>query len=312
MRVHPPAALLAGVLTLMLAVVGCGSQSGENLTGPSLMEPSPSSSSNVTAGEPTADAPGPPADRERFNDTVASSDGTTMVLEDGTEVGADAATGWKSGPNRLGSMQEVADAVDAGLTVRARGRGSLQADGSVLASEITARVRGSATRPFRGLADTADPGAGTFTLQDGRVIEVTSATSWRSGPRRIGSLQELETALLAGSVVRVRGKGVTGADDTIAAADLDARLRPRDLVRFRGAASSVDPTAETVTLEDGTVVSVFDATRWKSGGRWLSSLQEIEDALAAGDPVRVFGKGTRVDPTNVLAVRIRAKIRPGN
>lgn len=266
--------------------------------------------SMITAEDVDAQVERGSVDTQRFAGPVASSDGTTFVLEDGTEVSVNAASRWKTGPDRLTSMQQVADAVDTGLGVRARGRGVVQPDSTLLATQLDVRVRESSTRRFAGVATAADPTAGTITLGDSRVILVTTATSWKGGPRRLGSLEELEVALLAGASVRVKGKGVTQADDSIAAAELDVRFRSSDLTRFRGNAASVDLVAGTVSLENGIVVTVFEGTRWRNGLPWLSSLEQIADALAASETVTVFGKGTLVDPTNILAARIRAKVMP--
>ena len=130
------------------------------------------------------------------------------------------------------------------------------------------------------------------------------------GPRRLTSLEELETAVVAGASIYVKGKG-TGTDaGPVVAASLDARLRSSALGRFDGKVVFVDGLLGTLLLEDGTVIRPFEATRWKRGGRWLSSTPAIIAAMAAGEIVRAAGKGTLAADGSYLAASLRAKVKP--
>jgi len=249
---------------------------------------------------------------ERFDSLVTGANDVamTMDLQDGTMVATNAATRWKTGPGRLTSLTAVASAVTSGLTVRAKGTGMAQAGGSILATALDVRVSQASTRNFRGNATAVDTFLETMTLGPDTVVLVTDATSWKRGPNRLTSLEQLETALLSGAVVYVKGKGTTNTDGLIA--ELDVRLQSDALIGFSGEVLSVDEVTGTLFLADGTMIVTFDATRWKQGGRWLSSPEAVMGALDAGERVRAAGKGTLMTDGSFLAAVVRAKVKPGD
>ena len=77
---------------------------------------------------------------------------------------------------------------------------------------------------------------------------------------------------------------------------------------------SVDQTAQTVTLPDGTVIHIVAGTEFaaREGDQddHLTTLSAVQDALTAGKTVKTEGHG-RVDSTNPLtieAIRIEFEV----
>ncbi len=294
-----------GLLTVFaLAAGACSSPSGDP-TSPTLQNAAPSALTSAAGQAP----PG-----ARFDGRVASADpaSQSFQLGDGTVVRVNATTQWKQSGPRLGSLAALATALTSGAEVRAKGSGQTEASGAIVADRVDARAEGGrpTTRVFRGNATTADSIGGTLTLSTDLTVGVDATTRWKRGPQRVTSLEQLETALLAGAGVYIKGKGATTDDGTVQATELDARLRSSALARFRGQVAAVDETG-ALLLADGTVIRVFDATRWKKGGRWLSSVEAIEAALTTGGKVRLAGKGTSAADGSILAAIVRAKVKPG-
>ena len=86
---------------------------------------------------------------------------------------------------------------------------------------------------------------------------------------------------------------------------------------FEGTVQSVDQTASTVTLKDGTVIRIvagteFDAREGNEDDH-LTSLAAVQDALTAGKTVKTEGRGL-VDSTSPLtfdAIRIEFEVEGG-
>jgi hypothetical protein len=83
---------------------------------------------------------------------------------------------------------------------------------------------------------------------------------------------------------------------------------------FEGLVQSVDATANTVTLKDGTVIKIVAGTEFEAreGDRddHLTSLAAVQDALTAGKTVKAEGRGL-VNGTNPLsfdAIRIEFEV----
>jgi hypothetical protein len=83
---------------------------------------------------------------------------------------------------------------------------------------------------------------------------------------------------------------------------------------FHGVVKSVDQTAQTVTLMDGSVIHIVAGTEFEAreGDQddHLTTLSAVQDALTAGKTVKTEGRG-RVDHTNPLtidAIRIEFEV----
>jgi hypothetical protein len=84
---------------------------------------------------------------------------------------------------------------------------------------------------------------------------------------------------------------------------------------FEGLVQSVDLTAQTVTLTDGTIIRIVSGTEFdaREGDEddHLTGLPAVQDALTAGKTVKAEGRGL-VDTTNPLtldAIRIEFEVR---
>jgi hypothetical protein len=83
---------------------------------------------------------------------------------------------------------------------------------------------------------------------------------------------------------------------------------------FEGLVQSVDATANTVTLKDGTVIKIVAGTEFEAregdGDDHITSVAAVQDALTAGKTVKAEGRGL-VDGTNPLtfdAIRIEFEV----
>jgi len=83
---------------------------------------------------------------------------------------------------------------------------------------------------------------------------------------------------------------------------------------FEGLVQSVDLTAQTVTLKDGTIIRIVAGTEFDGreggGDDHLTGLPAVQDALTAGKTVKAEGRGL-VDMTNPLtldAIRIEFEV----
>src|SRR5207244_13242837 len=83
---------------------------------------------------------------------------------------------------------------------------------------------------------------------------------------------------------------------------------------FEGLVQSVDQTAQTVTLKDGTVIRIvagteFDAREGDEDDH-LASLAAVQDALTAGKTVQAEGRGLvdSANPLTIDAIRIEFEV----
>jgi len=83
-----------------------------------------------------------------------------------------------------------------------------------------------------------------------------------------------------------------------------------DEQEFEGMVQSVDQTANTVTLADGTVIHIVSGTAFDAregdDDEHLASLADVQAALTAGRPVKAEGEGlvTGANPLTIDAVKI--------
>jgi hypothetical protein len=85
--------------------------------------------------------PRPPRAGQEFEATVASVSGNTITLVTGTRVVVNAQTQW-SARGDLRTLAALASAVAGSRNPRVEGRGTRQADGSILATTIKAEIDG--------------------------------------------------------------------------------------------------------------------------------------------------------------------------
>jgi hypothetical protein len=108
----------------------------------------------------------------------------------------------------------------------------------------------------------------TFALTDGTIIEIISGSTEiddADDPDELGSLAEVEQALLQGLIVEAEGEGeITGTNPlSIAASEVEFEIEDDDdnlpgALEFEDRVTSVDVAGRTLTLASGTIVQVAD------------------------------------------------------
>lgn len=238
-----------------------------------------------------------------FEGRVVMVDPTTMklTLDDQTVVVVTATTYFEADED-LTSFAAVAAAFTAGQTVYVEGEGARQTDGSILAGEIEAEIKGT---EFDGRVVTAVNNR--LTLDDGTVVVVNAATVYDQD-EDLTSFTAIAAAVTAGQRVEVEGYGVLQPDNSILAGVIEAEIDGDD---FEGRVASVDPANSRFTLKDGTVVAVDANTRWEQDEA-ITSFTALMTAFNQGQKVRVDGEGTRQADGSILARKIEAEVDDDN
>jgi hypothetical protein len=160
--------------------------------------------------------------------TVTLKDGTIIRIVAGTEF--DAREG--DADDHLTSLSAVQDALTAGKTVKAEGRGLVDSTNPLTfdAIRIEFEVKGEQLPPpvmmvaFRDTVASVDVAGATFTLGEGAVVTVTSQTRIEADGN-LHSLQEVADALAAHHRVRVEGHAtVTSAGPPLALTALEVEF----------------------------------------------------------------------------------------
>lgn len=237
-------------------------------------------------------------DRETM---VRVGDGTRMALE-GEEIE---------------SLTPVARALEAGHTVVAIGEGVARegADG-ILALVVRFKLRDGHREDvrFAGRVREIDVGAGRIYLIEGPTVQVSDATHLKVNGEPIESLERIAAALDDGLPVFAAGEGVVeGGSDLVHAVFVRFEIDGGDdgVVEFAGAVASVHLDAGTFELVGGATIKVTDQTDFADGSAF-AGLDGVAQALAAGHPVFVEGRGTVVgDAPRTIAAQV-LKFRVGD
>lgn len=212
------------------------------------------------------------------------------------------------------TLEPVARALEAGLTVRAIGEGILHADGSGVVLAIVVRFKTDDGRegvPFGGQVAAFDLEAGTFTLVEGPTIVVGPETRLKVNGEPVDGLARLAAALADGFKVYAFGEGtVEDGSDRILAVFVRFEVDDgRAVVEFVGQVRSVNLDAGTLQIVEGPTIKLTDQTTFADGSAF-TGLAGVAEALEGGQAVYVSGCGTVVtaDPpviaANVLKFRI--------
>ena len=244
--------------------------------------------------------------KEEFGGKVGSVnvDQQTFKLMDGTVVKIvdDTKINYEPGDeHRLGSLEAVAAALEAGKKVVSAGYGVVESvePTTIAAIHVVFEVAPPPMEGFEGEVESVNEDAGTLTLANGVVVHLVDDTqikSDREDYRYLTSLGAVAEALAAGETVITWGEGTIEIEEpfTITAACI---VFKRDLpppTSFEGEILSVDEAAGTVTITNGTVVVITDETEIKhqtDDARLLTSLGAVAEALAAGETVITWGQG---------------------
>jgi len=251
---------------------------------------------------------------ELSDSTVTLNDGIIIRFTPDTEVRIE------SGQTQLlGSLEAVAEALEAGREVVAAGVGHVvEREPLVIeAAKIIFVLRPPPLVEFRGVVEWVNLQDSVVRLVEGPFIRVESYTEiiFRDGElERLGSLEAVAEAVEAGRRVLAAGVGEVATEEIrmICAKKILFILEPPDLIAFQGAVRSVDLERRSFTLENGTIVRVNDQTVvWFSENdvHVLRTLAAVAEAVAAGHTVVAAGVGKLDDEpsvTNSAAPRLLA------
>lgn len=241
--------------------------------------------------------------------TFQLADGTIVRIVDDTkfayEIGDE---------HRLGSLEDVAAALEADKQIESAGYGVIEGREplTIAAIHVVFEIAGPAMKSYEGEVTSVDEG--TVTLANGTVIRITDDTEIKQNPeddRYLASLSAVADSLEAGRKVVAWGEGVLESEEplTIRAVCAVFKLVPPPAEGFEGEIAAVDVDGGSVTLSNGTVIYVTDATviKYEEGDTHrLPSLQAVSDALSAETPVYTAGEGLvkREDPLELEALHI--------
>lgn len=168
---------------------------------------------------------------------------------------------------------------------------------------------------FEGLVASVDVAAGSFTLESGVVVRVLDRTEISDGEGLLASLGAVAEALAGEHDVLAWGRGgVEGVEPLrLAALKVAFKVRTEDepaAAEFEGEAVAVDVPAGELTLGDGTVVVVSEATEVVAHtDHSPHTLAGVAEALEAGRRVLAWGHGEPAaeEPHRIAAARLVLK-----
>jgi hypothetical protein len=231
-------------------------------------------------------------------DTVDRFD-ESMLLADGVTVKVNEDTWWDTGGDVL-EYNDLADAVEGGSSAKVEGLGTAEEGGFILATVIKAEVDDA---EFENVVASVDRLAQSLTLVDGTVVVIGDGTIWDEDGD-ILDFATLADLVDGGNEVKVEGEGARQSDGSILATTIKAEVEE---VEFEGLAVTVGLGAQSITLDDGTVVVVDSETVWDPSGN-LFSLAAVSAALTAAGKVEIEGEGYYQFDGSILANRIKAKL----
>ncbi len=254
---------------------------------------------------------------------VELEDGTIVRIVDGTWV----EHGW-FWRDRLRTLAAVQEALDAGFTVLAHGRGVVADAGPpavLVAIRIAFRLDPETLLAFGGRVVDAQPEAGVVVFAEGprvRVVDRTILLLLRGDELQLIGLAAVRRALDDGLAVFAKGVGVLrstdpAADDEVLAIAIVFRFEhaPAETVRFAGAVVATDPERRGFVLDDGTLVVLGERSASTADGGeappWR--LAWVQEALDAGLVVVAAGEGVPIELDDgtaaLVAVRLEFDLR---
>lgn len=232
------------------------------------------------------------------------SDGTVIRIVEGTEVVAY----HDGGPTTL---EGVAEALEDGYEVLAWGHGEVESEDPLTleGTRVVFKVREPhhGNREFGGNVASVDLEAHTVVYDNGKTIVLTESTEIEGyndfSPM---SLEELAEALEYGYEIRSWGHGEVESEEPLVfvAHEIVFKAIVED---FEQDVVSIDETAGTMTLENGWVLAVCDFTEIDAANDGSPiTLEGANEALAAGDRVRVWGIGyvTGEEPVSLSLISL--------
>jgi hypothetical protein len=271
----------------------------------------------------------PDLEKVKFEGVVESVnlDRQSFVIKDGPEVrlipGETEIRFEQGDEHRLGSLEEVARALEAGFTVYTAGVGVVENKEplKLIAIAVVFEVQPPPLRQFEGLVSEVDLVDSTVTLENGLLVRITSETHIRfvaNQAHLLGTLEAVARALEAGHQVLAAGVGVVVSEDPpiIEAVKIVFLIRPPPMHDFRGVVEDVDLIDSTVTLVGGTLIQITADTEISfaelAAEHRLGTLEAVAEALEAGRRVVAAGVGEveSKDPLVIVAKKILFVLQP--
>lgn len=232
------------------------------------------------------------------------SDGTVVRIVDRTEVVAY----HDGGPTTL---EGVLAALEDGYEVLAWGHGEVESEDPLTleALRVVFKVREAqhTNREFEGNVASVDLEAGSVEYDNGKVIILTENTEIEGyNDHSPMTLEEVAEALEFGYEIRSWGHGEVESEEplVIVAHEIVFKAIVED---FEQDVAEIDESAGTITLENGWVLSLCDFTEIEAANEGSpNTLAGANDALEAGDRVRVWGVGyvTGEEPVSLSLISL--------
>ncbi len=253
-----------------------------------------------------------------IDSTVTLADGTTIQITADTEISYGEISA--AVDNRLGSLEAVADALEAGRTVVAAGVGVVESEEPLVieARKIVFILKPPHLIAFHGVVESVNLDAHTFTLENGTVVRVNDETVvWfqAADVHSLGTLRAVAEALDNELVVVAAGVGKL--DPTTVSNVEGARLLAvrvafyvvaPGIQHFEGTVTNVDLENSSFTLDDGTVVRVVEGTVmvFHHGSSDPASLEVVARVVDGGGRVKAAGLGLleTSDPLVLIAFAV--------
>ncbi len=260
---------------------------------------------------------------ERFEGVVKSVhlDRHAFTLRNGTVIRLVRETEIKyevGDEHRLGSLEEVARAVNAGLTVVSAGAGVVEGREPLrlVAIAVVFELAPPPMVDFEGVVASVDLENRSVMLERGLTIRITDDTEIGFNADRehmLGSLEEVAKAIADDRTVVAAGVGVVEQHEppVIVARKVVFVLRQPPMREFRGVVRAVHLPDSIVVLVEGPAVRVTAHTEisFETGDTdRFGSLEAVAEAVAAGTKVLAAGVGevasASVDPAIIVAKKI--------
>jgi len=250
--------------------------------------------------------------------TVTLVGGTTIRVTAETEISFGAISAVSD--HRLGSLEAVAEAVEAGRTVVAAGIGVVELEDTLVieAKKIVFVLEPPHLIAFHGVVESVNLDAHTFTLKNGTVVRVNDETVvWfqSADVHSLRTLRAVAEALENGRVVVAAGVGkpdpigVSNAEGVrLLAVKVAFYVVAPGIQHFEGTVVGVDIEDRSFTLDENTVVRVVEGTVivHHNGDESIGSFDAVVRMFNSGVRIKAAGLGLleTSDPLVLIAVAV--------
>jgi hypothetical protein len=240
--------------------------------------------------------------------TLVLTNGRVIEITDETNIKHDAESDLY-----LTSLAAVEEALAAGETVVAWGEGDIVGEEplTIRAACIVLKLVPPPTEHFEGEVASVDETEHIITLANDIIVLISDDTEFKQDDGYLTSFSAVVDAFIAGEDLVGWGEGVVESENplTISAGFAAFKIAPPPLESFEGTVFSVDVDGGSLTLTDGTVIYLTDATEiaYEEGDlHRLPSLQAVWDAIDGGTTVYTAGEGVLKGdgPVEIEAKRI--------